>query len=184
MKRIESVANLLSSLSAGLAGLAMVAMMVQVTLDVALKYLFHAPIPATLETVASYYMVAVVYLPLGIVTRDHEHIEVELFTQGLGERALSMVKGLAGLLMIAYVAVLIYRGGGEAIRMTIIKESWETAIWDMYVWPSRWFVPIGCSVMMLYLIIHVVDNFAFFFGGRRIMTSGTGPRKMDLGDDD
>jgi TRAP-type C4-dicarboxylate transport system permease small subunit len=180
MKAFERFASKLSTFSAFLAGVAMFLMMVQVSFDVVLKYVFNWPIPMTLETVSSYYMVALVFLPLGIVTRDHEHISVELFTQGLNDKWMAFTNATAGVLASAYVVVMFYRSGQEAIHKTIIQESWETAILDMQVWPSRWFVPIGCALMTIYLLIHVIDNYSFFFRGRRIMTSGSVTSKLDL----
>lgn len=169
LNTFHGLMNRISTAAASLAGLALVIMMVQVTLDVVLKYLFNSPIPATLETVASYYMVAVVYLPLGIVTRDRAHIEVELFTQGLSERRLAWVKGVTGILVAFYVGAMIYRGTLEAVHMTTIRESWETALWDMYVWPSRWFVPVGCAVMLVYVVLHFIDDLYFAATGRRLI---------------
>ena len=46
----------------GIALLCAALMMVQVTLDVLCKYLFNYPIPLTLEAVASFYMVALIFL--------------------------------------------------------------------------------------------------------------------------
>lgn len=180
MKSFERLINRLSNYSAIIAGTAMFLMMLQVSLDVGLKYLFNFPIPATLETVSSYYMVALIFLPLGIVTRDHEHISVELFTKGLSERWLSLVNGLAGVLAMAYIGVMTYRCAEEAVQKTLIGESWETALWDMEVWPSRWFIPIGVGLMLIYLLIHVVDNFSFVIRGHRIMTTGEVQKTMDL----
>lgn len=176
----EKICNRLCSISAFVAGLAMAAMMLQVSLDVILKYLFNWPIPATLETVSSYYMVALVFLPLGIVTRDHEHISVELFTQGLGKRPLALVNAVSGILAAAYVSVMVYYSYGEAWHATMIKETWETSVGDLEVWLSRWFFPIGCTLMLIYLLIHMVDNFAFFFRGERLMTEEANTSKLDL----
>lgn len=173
MQRFERMANWLSTASALVGGAAMVLMMVQVSLDVILKHLFNHPIPTTLEMVSSYYMVAVVYLPLGIVTRDHGHIEVELFTQHLRERSLALVKAFAGLIGIGYLVILVERSTNEAIHMTAIREAWETAIWNIQVWPSRWLVPIGCGLMLIYVTIHVIDNLALFLRGKRLLAETT-----------
>ena len=169
LRTLHAAMNRISSAVASLAGLALIMMMVQVTLDVVLKNLFNSPIPTTLETVTSYYMVAVVYLPLGIVSRDRAHIEVELFTQHLSERRLAWVKALAGVLVALYVGAMVYRGAVEAIHMTTIRESWGTALWDMYVWPSRWFVPIGCAVMVIHVVLQVIEDLGFAITGRRLI---------------
>ena len=172
MKSFERWLSHLTNLSAVIGGLAMVVMMLQITTDVLGKYILNHPVPATLETVSSYYMVALVFLPLGFVTKHHEHIIVELFTQHLSPRPMSLFNGLANVLAAVYVFTLAWRGMDEAIYMTGIRESWETEIWDMQVWPTRWFVPVGCGLMFLYLVIHAIDDFAFLLAGRRLMTEG------------
>jgi TRAP-type C4-dicarboxylate transport system permease small subunit len=57
-----------------------VVMMVHVTLDVAGRNLFNAPIVGTIEIVSAYYMAPLAFLPLAIITRERGHIIVELFT--------------------------------------------------------------------------------------------------------
>ena len=74
MKLLERIAAFGAGLTAWLAGAVMLLMMLQITLDVVCKYLFNWPIPMTLETVATYYMVALVFLPLGQVTRKEDHL--------------------------------------------------------------------------------------------------------------
>ena len=49
-----------------LAGLAVVAMMLQVTLDVTLRYLIGKPLMGTLTMVSFYYMVIVAFVPLAL----------------------------------------------------------------------------------------------------------------------
>lgn len=171
MKRFERILNGLSVTCGVIGGVAMALMMLQISLDVSLKYILNFPIPATLETVSSYYMVAIVFLPLGIVTRDHGHICVELFTQGLRPRRLAAVNAVAGVLSILYVAAIIYPTFGEAIRATQIGETWETALWDMEIWPARWLVPIGCILMLLYFTVNTVDEICLSINGKRILAN-------------
>lgn len=172
MRMLNLVAGKLSSLSAILGGAIMLLMMLQVSADVLMKHFLNWPIPATLETVSGYYMVALVYLPLGAVTRDHQHLEVELFTQGLPPRRLAVFKLFGCLVGAAYVALLCWRGAEEALHMTRIGEVWETATWNMQVWPSRWFFPVGCALMLVHLVILALDNLAFIARGERLVPAG------------
>lgn len=158
MHAIERLAGWLANVAALAAGIVMLCMMVQIAFDAMLKHLANQPIPATLEITSSYYMVALVYLPLALVTRRGGHIEVELFTQGLSPRALAAVKAFGGLIGIFYVSLLVWRGGGEAVHMTSVAEKWETATWDMQVWPARWFFPVGCALMLVFLVLHTIAN--------------------------
>lgn len=169
IRAIESVANRVSSFVSMIGGLIIVLMMCQVSLDVAAKYILHKPIPSTLELVSAYYMVALVFLPLGAVTRDHEHLEVELFTQHLAPRKLAFFKLFGCTVGCVYAGVLFWNGLGEAIHQTEIGEVWETATFDIPVWGARWFLPLGAFLTMLYLGIYALDNLSFMTRGERLV---------------
>lgn len=168
MRHIERVASWLCVGGAVVGGVAMMAMMLQVGLDVICKYLFNYPIQFTLEMVSTYYMVAIVFLPLGLVTRDGGHVVVELFTQGFGARSLALIDALAGLLGIAYVGMMTVRSYEVAVEKTAIRESWEAATTDIEVWPARWLLVIGCALMTLYLCVRVIDKLRFYRSGTRL----------------
>ena len=81
----------LSNLTLILSGLFLFAMMVHVTVDVALRYAMNSPIPGTLEIVSAYYMVAGVFLPLAAVELARASIAVDAAyqcrpPQGRGKR--------------------------------------------------------------------------------------------------
>ncbi|MEC9433923.1 MAG: TRAP transporter small permease [Pseudomonadota bacterium] len=169
MKAIEKLAHRLSTSIAFVAGAAMVLMMLQVSADVLLKYFANQPIPGTLEAVSSYYMAAMVFLPLGAVTRDGDHLEVELFTQGLSPRRLAMFQAFGALIGAIYVGVMLNEGIGKALHATRIGEVWETATWYMPIWPSRWCMPAGCALMFTYLLLQLADGIAFATRGVRLV---------------
>ena len=169
IRAIESVAARLSGLMAAIGGIILFVMMVQVSLDVASKYIFHKPIPSTLEIVSAYYMVALVFLPLGAVTRDHEHLEVELFTQHLQPRKLAFFKFLGCAIGAIYAMFMVIEGVQEALHKTHIGEVWETATFDIPVWGARWFYPIGVTLTCVYLAIYAIDNFVFMTKGKRVV---------------
>ena len=74
-----------------LAGAALVMMLLQISLDVFSKYLFNTPFLWTMDVVASYLMVAIVFLPLAQVERENSHIRVELLTNGLASQGRRLV---------------------------------------------------------------------------------------------
>ncbi|WP_420391488.1 TRAP transporter small permease subunit [Acuticoccus sp.] len=166
MSAVARLAGWLANASAITAGAIMLLMMLQIAFDVILKHLANAPIPATLETVSSYYMVALVYLPLGLVTKRRGHIVVELFTQDLAPRRLAAVEAFGGVVGMLYVGALVWRGSAEAQHMTAVGEVWETATWNMQVWPARWFFPVGCALMLAFLVLHTIDSVARAVTGR------------------
>ena len=131
----------------------LILMMLHIVIDVAGKYLLNAPIPGTIEIVSAYYMVGVLFLPLGEVARRRDHIYVELFTRGLSPRALTRLDraiafvGAASMGLVAWLTTL------EAIDKTQRGEMWETADSLITIWPSRWILPVGAAVMAIYMLI-------------------------------
>ena len=80
-----------------LAGLAVVAMMLQVTLDVTLRYLIGKPLMGTLTMVSFYYMVIVAFVPLALAEQRDAHISVDFVTEALPVR---LKYHLAGLMLV------------------------------------------------------------------------------------
>lgn len=183
MRVIERV-SAIAAKGMGVAGAtAMVLMMLHVTFDVVVRALYSVPLTAplieavfggllvgTIEVVSTYYMVAVLFLPLALVTLRREHIFVELFTQKMSPRGQALVSCLSWALGVIYVVGLAWRGWDEALLQTEVREAWETATYDLPVWPSRWFVPLGCGAMAIGMLLLLFDNLSYGLRGRRLLS--------------
>ncbi len=162
-------------------GLAVTLMLVHVTLDVLLKHFFSMPINGTLEIVSLYYMVAAVFLPLGIVQRARGHIVVEVFTQHLRPRAIAGFNGASGLLGVLFLGALTIMSGIEAVDRTLTLERWDVVFFYLPVWPTRWFVPVGCGVYTFYLLLHSIVDCVFALSGRNLLPGQPEPAASSLG---
>lgn len=130
-------------------------MMFQVVGDVVLKYAFNAPIENNLEIVSFYYMVAVVFLPLALVERRHEHISVDLFVLWLPGSAQRAVYSFAATLACGFFALLAYQTCIDALHATKIGEvMMGTNL--VPIWPSRWFLPVGLLLVSLTCLNHAL----------------------------
>lgn len=99
-----------------LGGVALFALLFHIVLDVFLKAVFNQPIPATLEIVSYYYMVAIAFLPVAYVQKNREHISVDLFTMGFGARGLALIDAIVSVITIAYTATLTWLVYGKAVK--------------------------------------------------------------------
>ena len=158
MGKLGRLINGPSSLLANLSMVVVTIMMVHVVADVSMKYLFNSPIHGTLEIVAAYYMVAVVFLPLAHATRHGGQIIVELFTRGMSVRNVRRLDGAVGVLGAAYLAMFTWQTFNEAVRRTRGGEMWETAEDLVAVWPSRWLLPLGFAIASLYLLHRAIED--------------------------
>ncbi|OGA45026.1 MAG: hypothetical protein A3G25_20005 [Betaproteobacteria bacterium RIFCSPLOWO2_12_FULL_63_13] len=138
----------------------LVLMTVHVVLDVSGRYLFSSPLDGTMEIVAHYYMVGLIYLPLAYIQRNNSHIVAELFTQNLRQRPRLILDTATGILMIVYVALFTWRTGIEAYHKSVEMEHLEAMKIFVYIWPGRWFLPIGFAVMGIYALLQTIRSMA------------------------
>ena len=135
--------------ASAVAGVFVVVMMLHIVADVLSKWLFNYPIVGTLEIVANYYMVALIFFPLAYVQRAGGHIIVEIFTQSLAKRVILVFDAAIGLFMFAYTILFVWRTGVEAIHRTEELEYLQGTGLFITIWPVRWFLPLGFGVMGL-----------------------------------
>lgn len=124
---------------------ALVLMMVQVTLDVAGKYLLHEPIPGSETIVASYYMVAIVFLPLAWVEVCGESIVVELL-YNIASKPLRMLMAALGtgatVICYGFLAWFLWAPAMHAYQI----GEFDSGTWNVITWPSRFLLPIGLAL--------------------------------------
>src|SRR5262245_27457380 len=99
MDFVRKVARHLDMVLLWLACAAAALMMIQISADVVFKFLFGRPITATIEIVSTYYMVALVFLPLAFVDRTSGHISADLLTRAMGPWMRAFVLKLMDLLV-------------------------------------------------------------------------------------
>lgn len=142
-----------------LTSIPVIVMMVHVTLDVFLKYVFHSPIQGTLEIVAYYYMVAVVVMPLAFVEYTRQSIAVDLFYQMMPHWIQGVSIGLVLLLSAASYGGLAYVSWPDAFHALEINEIVMGSV-NVPIWPARFLLPI---TLTLTCIVCIMLFFALIF---------------------
>lgn len=138
------------------AGVCLILMMMNVVLDVTLKYLLNQPVPGTLEMVSFYFMAACAFLPFAYVQKFENHIVMVLATDRLPPRVLRIVIALGYLVSAGYLLLFAWASGVEAVNMTQIGESSSAVYFDVMIWPARWCVPLGTGLMAFWLLMQAM----------------------------
>lgn len=159
MERLSSWLELPINLLMWLACFFGVLMMLHVSADVVGRVLFDHPFDGTIEIVSGYYMVAIAFLPLAYVTRHEGQIIVELFTRNMSTRKLLLLDAAVNILTVVYMSAFAWMTGTMAVEQTASREAWETAYGQVQIWPSRWYLPIGCALMAIYLLVRIAADF-------------------------
>jgi TRAP-type C4-dicarboxylate transport system permease small subunit len=163
------IGKVLAFVSTGLAwigGLALILMMLHIAADVVARYIFNAPLHGTVEIVSAYYMVAVVFLPLAMIERFNGHIVVELVTQHMPRRIQEVLIGIVALLSALYFAAFTWRTWGDALNKFAVGESALGTV-QVTVWPTRFYLPIGCGLITLVLLYKA---FRLFTGDTSVLS--------------
>lgn len=165
MSSTELLLDRLSRVLMFLAGIGIVLMMIHVAADIVAKFVFNAPVVATLEIVAWYYMVATVFLPLAWIQARKKHLMVELFTRHMAPRRLALLEAFIAMLSAVYVGILFVLTLETAIDKTIGWEVQDVTYFDLPVWPSRWFLPLPVGAMTLVLLVQAWRDLRFGLTG-------------------
>ena len=132
-------------------------MMAHITVDGAGRALYR-PLIGTTEIASGYYMILVAYLPWAMVTRNDQHIMVELFTRAFPPRVIAWLDIFAKFLMIGYVSIFVWQTWIRALQQMDAGESLQIGAGYLAVWPSRFVLPAAGLLMVLYLILRVIRD--------------------------
>lgn len=159
--------------------LAIILMMMHITLDVAGKFLFNKPLPATISMVSNYYMVVVAFIPLALVEQRNGHITVEVLTEFFPQRTQYHLFSWTYLISATVFGLLTYKTWAEAMRAygsgTFMVEQSVKII----TWPSYFLLPIGCGMMTAVVIYRWVIYISGAKSGLGEVPTMGGPSAVD-----
>lgn len=153
---MDAIERAVARISALVGSVVLLAMMLQITVDVFMRNFVGAGFPATADIVSRYYMVAVSFLPLAMTQVADRHIEATIFTDRLRGPARQGVLALGTLAGLAVFALLAWGTGSEAARQTARGAYVEAGILHFPTWPSYWIVPVSAVLMLVVLAIRLV----------------------------
>ena len=156
MKALE---RWISRISLLFASLIVVAMMLQVVIDVATRKFLGAGFPATADIVGRYYMVAVSFLPLAVTEVGRRHIAATIFTDHLRGRSRKAVQGFGLLLSLGVFGLLFWGTLEEALKQTARGAYIEAGTLSVPTWPSYWILPLSFALMEIVLLLRLTQFF-------------------------
>lgn len=148
-ERLDRLVDQVTSGMALLGAVAVIAMLVHITIYVVTRNLFSAPVPATVEIVSHYYMIAIAFLPIAWAERRGDMISVEIFSH--------LLVGRVGRINSIFVAVVTF---GAYLALTY--TTWTVAMREFTarsyvislsvaipVWPTYFILPVAFALAAL-----------------------------------
>lgn len=156
MKSIGKIISWLNSAASGLAGVLVLCMVAHVSADVAMRYIFEKPLDSTILYVSAFYMVAIAFLPLGLVEQKDSHIAVELLVEKFPTKLQTVLLFFATVITAVVTAAVAVRTGQEALAKYATGAYSIEAGGKVITWPTYFFLPVGFGMMSLVAIVKVI----------------------------
>lgn len=140
------------------AAVALVLATVHIFADAIATKFFRAPLFATHQTVTSYYMVALFFLPLAHAELRGAHITADLLYSGLPHRLRTMVRTANGIFLTGFLALMTWQAWIKAVSQTARGEQELISGTAFILWPSRWLVVVGLAAMTLAALLTLLTR--------------------------
>jgi TRAP-type C4-dicarboxylate transport system permease small subunit len=121
--------------------------------DVVARYFFNAPFTFTVE-VTELAMGLIVYLGVGLVTHDNEHVSADVVTSRLSDRVRAAVGLATNLLALAFLAVMAWRVWLRAADL--LAKGDITQIWHIPIWPVAVAMAFGGVFFITGVLFHLL----------------------------
>jgi len=149
MKPIGRMISWLNTSVSSVASLLVLCLIVHVSADVVMRYVFERPLDATILYVSAFYMVAISFLPLGVVEENNGHIAVEVLAERLPAKLQNILLFIATLVTMIVTAFVAVRTGQEAMAKYAAGAFSIEAGGKVITWPTYFFLPAGFWLMSL-----------------------------------
>lgn len=151
----------------GLAGIGIIIMLVLVTSDVIMRATFNIALPGVDAIVASYLMVATIFLPLALLEILDENIAVDALRSIVPDVVKDLFDITAYILGAFFYALLGWLYFKVAVEAFEVRE-FMSGTWNVPIWPARVFMPAG-------LFLAACAATAKLIGAVRLLVTGEKP---------
>ncbi|WP_235917076.1 TRAP transporter small permease [Maritimibacter harenae] len=117
------------------------------------RWVLGSELPGTLEITRYFYMVALIFLPLPLVTLMNRHLEADVVASMMSPRVNRMLTICANFIMAVFCAMLAWFMLLQAIDKTADGATAMIARGFMAVWPGYWPLPIALSLMSIQSLV-------------------------------
>ena len=153
MDKIQRQLTQLNRLVTGIAAAIVLIMVLHVAFSAVLRYGFNRPLSGSMIIVSYWYMVFIVFLPLGKAEDDGEHITVDVLYSLFGPRLQALSDFAATAISISVTGLLAWRTWLEfTSKFREQAGVFENGV-HIILWPTYLALPVGFALMCLTLTL-------------------------------
>lgn len=143
-----------------LGSLCVILMMLHITTEVTLRYLFSITLPGTLVFVGNYYMIVVVFVPLALLELRGRHIAVDVIAGNFPAGLQRVLAALAKLLTATVMGMLTYAAWEQALKKMQTGATIDQGTASIVIWPGYFLLVAGGALMTLVALVRLVEIIA------------------------
>ena len=148
-QRLDRLVDRVTSGMALIGAIGVIAMLIHITAYVILRNLASAPIPATVEIVSHYYMVAIAFLPMAWAERRGDMISVEILSHLLVGRVGRINAVFVSIVTFGAYLALTYTTWTVAMREFSARSYVISLSVAIPVWPTYFILPVAFALAAL-----------------------------------
>lgn len=156
----------------GVTSIGIIVMLVLVTADVLMRATLNVALPGVDAIVASYLMVATIFLPLALLHLLEENIAVDALRDNVPDLLKDIFDIIAHLLSVIFYGLLGWLYYKVAVDSFAVGE-FVTGTWNVPIWPARVFMPIGLGLAALAALVKLFESLRAAFTGSKPSSSHT-----------
>lgn len=153
LRLVQAVMARLNDLAVTISSAALVIMAFMITADVILRFLFNAPLPASVE-VSQLLQPYVVLLPMAYTLAVGQHVRVTIVTNLLPPAARGACEILTYVLDFILFSIVAYYGWTEFAHSLAIREVMFAAI-ELPWWVGKFALPAGMIVLTIQCLVQI-----------------------------
>jgi len=160
---MKSIKLFIAGATKWIGSIVLVMMALQIVVDVLMRNMVGAGLPATTELVSRYYMLAVSFVPVAYAEIQRRHVEASIFTDMMPKKLHAPIYFVGFALSLVVYVLMTWGTAKEAMVQTSRGAFIEAGSMMFPTWPSYWILPLGFALMSIVLVLRIIQIFAGTF---------------------
>lgn len=156
--RFLRIIDRLSTIAGVIAGIAVMALLINVTIDVLARTFLGRPLGLTLELTTYWWMPVLVALGYALAEKQGEHITVTMLLDRLPETTKRYIHGAFGVIGALLVLLLAWFATVSAIEATEIRLM-ANSLPPLEYWPSKIIAALGLYLLAIQMTATTIRHF-------------------------
>lgn len=157
MEKANRIITALENTLGVLASLMLLAIMLLVVLDVAMRYVFRAPLGWSYDLISMYLMAGLFFFSLSVTLQHEEHVRVDLLLKHFPPAMRHLAEFVTYLAASVVFGLIVYITFSKAVHSFQANEVAPGEIpWP--AWLSIALVPVGAGLLLLRMLFRLVGH--------------------------